>query len=59
MMPFPLRQEKSQAARDLEKIAHIILENSHLPNDSEEAPSKLASANGRSSWSRFWRRAPA
>ncbi len=57
MMPFPLRQEKSQAAKDLEKIAPIILENCHLPMDSGEA--KLASANGGSSWSRFWRRAPA
>ncbi|MDI6852651.1 MAG: P-loop NTPase [Deltaproteobacteria bacterium] len=54
MMPFPLRQEKSQAARDLEKIAHLLLENCSLPQDS----GMLSEAAG-GSWSRFWRRTPA
>jgi flagellar biosynthesis protein FlhG len=59
MMPFPLRQENSQAARDLEKMAHLILANCHLPGGSEEIPTRLAGAPSSGSWSRFWRRAPA
>jgi flagellar biosynthesis protein FlhG len=60
MIPFPLRHEKSEAAKDLEKIAHNILENCCLPPASEEALTKLANeAKGAGSWSRFWRRAPA
>jgi flagellar biosynthesis protein FlhG len=59
MMPFPLNHEKTQAAKDLDKIAHLILENCHVPDDSEDAPGKFAEAAGGSSWSRFWRRAPA
>jgi flagellar biosynthesis protein FlhG len=59
MMPFPLRQEKSQAAKDLEKIAHLLLENCHLPENSGADSGTLSEAAGGSSWSRFWRRAPA
>jgi MinD-like ATPase involved in chromosome partitioning or flagellar assembly len=59
MMPFPLRQEKSQAAKDLEKIAHLLLENCHLPEDSGADAGTLSEAAGGGSWSRFWRRAPA
>lgn len=56
MMPFPLRQEKSQAAKDLEKIARLILENCPLPADSRTNPCALSEAVGGGSWSRFWRR---
>jgi len=59
MMPFPLRQEKSQAARDLEKIAHLILEQCNLAGDSGANSGKMSEAAGEGSWSRFWRRAPA
>jgi flagellar biosynthesis protein FlhG len=59
MMPFPLRQEKSQAAKDLEKIAHLLLENCHLSEDSGADAGTLSEAAGGGSWSRFWRRAPA
>lgn len=59
MMPFPLRNENSQAARDLEKMARIILANCHLPDGLEDAPGQRLGASGAGSWSRFWHRAPA
>lgn len=60
MMPFPLKQEKSQAAKDLEAMAQNILKNCRLPLAAEENLARLAEAeSSTSSWSRFWRRAPA
>ncbi len=59
MMPFPLRQEKNQAANDLENMAQVILANCHLPGDPDIAATRPATAQGNNSWSRFWHRAPA
>jgi flagellar biosynthesis protein FlhG len=59
MMPFPLRQEKSQAAKDLEKIARLILENCQLPAGPLEVSGEPADAKASGSWSRFWRGAQA
>jgi flagellar biosynthesis protein FlhG len=59
MMPFPLRQEKSQAAKDLEKIARLILENCQPPAGPLEVPKEPVEAKEPGSWSRFWRGAQA
>lgn len=58
MIPFPLRQEKGQAARDLQKIAQAVLENSGLSTDPERCAAKPG-ADSPAFWSRLWRRAPA
>ncbi|MBW1991943.1 MAG: P-loop NTPase [Deltaproteobacteria bacterium] len=52
MMPFPLKQERSRAARDLEKIAQLLLEESGMATEE-------TAAGAGSPWSRFWRRASA
>jgi len=52
MMPFPLKQERSRAARDLEKIAQLLLEESGMVTEE-------TAAGAGSPWSRFWRRASA
>lgn len=60
MMPFPLRQEKSQAARDLEHVAQIIAQASKTGQDPEDDLTALAGKSQPGSGiSRFWRRAPA
>jgi|UniRef100_A0A7C3WRN6 flagellar biosynthesis protein FlhG len=57
LIPFPLRHEKSQAARDLERIAFTFLESPH-PSPGQAANHKLPGKET-GFWSRFWHRAEA
>ncbi len=57
MMPFPLRRGKSQAVRDLESIARLLMEASPADHRVDRvAPQELQAGTV---ISRFWRRAPA
>jgi len=60
MMPFPLRQEKGQAVRDLEEIARRVAQASLSPSQvSAEGPARLEESPAAGGLARLWRRAPA
>ncbi len=60
MMPFPLNQEKSQAAKDLERIAQIIAQTCQAGGGLREDPAARApEPQPVGGLTRFWRRAPA
>ncbi len=60
MVPFPLNAEKSRAAEELKDIAQVIIEKFAPPPSLREAvDQKEEAAAAGSSWSSFWRRAPA
>lgn len=60
MMPFPLRQEKGQAVKDLEQIAELVARAS-LPGALREGEEARVAEGGQpmGAMARFWRRAPA
>lgn len=60
MMPFPLRQEKGQAVKDLEQIAELVARAS-LPGSSLHPGETAPAAENRpmGTMARLWRRAPA
>jgi flagellar biosynthesis protein FlhG len=61
MVPFPMNVQKSRAADELRDIAQIIIEK-YAPPDPLQEPAyqeEEEKAAAGSSWSSFWRRAPA
>lgn len=59
MVPFPLNADKSRAAGELTDIAQVIIEKYAPLKPLQEAVDQEQEAAATSSWSSFWRRAPA